>query len=237
MKCSVVVVAAGSGTRMGGETPKQFRPVMGLPLFLWSTCFFSSLPLVDRVVVVGPAARLEELRELCERHMHGRMPAIVAGGARRQDSVMAGVRATPGDSDFVAVQDAARPFPPANLDDGLAAAAETGAAIYAAPVSSTMKRVENGMIAGTVEREGLWAAQTPQLVRRPLLIDALEACERTGRQVTDEAGAVEALGVRVRIVPATDANLKVTTPGDWIVAEAIARAHGYAERIRACLPA
>jgi 2-C-methyl-D-erythritol 2,4-cyclodiphosphate synthase/2-C-methyl-D-erythritol 4-phosphate cytidylyltransferase len=151
-----------------------------------------------------------------------KVQAIVAGGERRQDSVGAGLAALPEGIEIVVIHDGARPLAePELFNRCAAAAAERGAAIAATPVSDTLKRVAEGAIAGTVDRAGLWAAQTPQAFRLESLRRVLAAS--SGETVTDEAGLCEAAGVPVSVVPASPANLKVTHAEDIPVADALLR--------------
>jgi 2-C-methyl-D-erythritol 4-phosphate cytidylyltransferase len=220
--CGVVIVAAGSGIRMGDGAPKQFRELFGLPLFLWSAKYFDNRSEVGWIVVVGPETHHEEMRKLCAGHMIRKLRAVVTGGARRQDSVRSGVAALPPGAILAAVHDAARPFPAKAFPEAVRRARESGAAILAAPVAETLKRVADGVITGTVDREGLWAAQTPQIARRGDLLRALDSCCADGVEVTDEAAALAHIGIRVEVVASPRMNLKVTTAEDWPLAEAIA---------------
>ena len=121
--CGVVIVAGGAGNRMGGGRPKQLRPLLGLPLFLWSAKALGPRPEVREIVVVGPAEHLDEMRDACVAHNIARLVAVVPGGAMRQDSVRAGVAALSDECVLAAVHDAARPFPPARFRGGGAARA------------------------------------------------------------------------------------------------------------------
>ena len=146
------------------------------------------------------------------------------GGERRQDSVAAGLAALPEEIEIVVIHDGARPLAePALFDDCVRAAAETGAAIAATPVADTLKRVAEGEIAATVDRTGLWAAQTPQAFRVSALRDALSASTEQVAAATDEAMLVEQAGGTVLIHPSPAANLKVTTAADLRLAEAMLR--------------
>ena len=223
----MVIVGAGSSTRMGPGTPKQFRELGGIPLIMWSVRHFCASPAVREVVLVVPETHLRNMELLVRRESLQKVSAIVPGGARRQDSVAAGIRATTG-SAIVAIHDAARPFPPQNLGDAVERAAEVGAVIYGVPVAETLKRIDYPRVVQTVSRDHVWAAQTPQVFRRDVLELALTHCERESLEVTDEAGAVEALGYRVEIIPGTRTNLKLTNPEDWMLAEALAREVGLA---------
>lgn len=229
-ECSMVVVGAGSGTRMGPGTPKQFRDLLGVPVIVWSVKAFCESVSVREIVVVVPQNELRNMRLLCELHGLGKVINVVAGGARRQDSVAAGIRATSPGSAVIGIHDAARPFPPGNLDSAVERAWEVGGAIFAVPIAETIKRIDYPRITETIPREHLWAAQTPQVFRRDVLERAMEFCRREELDVTDDAGAVEAMGGRVEIVPGTRANLKLTNPEDWALAEALARPSGECEQ-------
>jgi 2-C-methyl-D-erythritol 4-phosphate cytidylyltransferase len=221
--CGVVIVAGGSGARMGGgEVPKQFRPLRELPLFLWSLQFFDQQDSVSEIVVVVPEVHIPTATQLYSQRTFTHPVHCVAGGRRRQDSVLSGVKSLSKESEFVAIHDGARPFPPQNFEEALDFARADGAAIFALPVTDSIKRAECGAIRESVPRDELWAAQTPQLFRTSLLIQALEKCNEDKVEVTDDASAVERMGGTVRIVEGSRSNLKVTVPDDWILAGALA---------------
>lgn len=211
---------------MGGGVPKQFRQLVGRPLFLWATAFFDRQPQVRELVLVVPGESIPTVEEMCSRARLSRPWSVVAGGSRRQDSVMAGVRALSPAARIAAVHDAARPFPPTDFASVVACARRHRAAIVAWPVSETVKLVEREAITETVDRTNLWAAQTPQVFERDLLLHALIQSTDSGCEVTDEAMAIERMGIPVRIVPGSRTNLKITSAEDWIIAEALARTLG-----------
>ena len=215
----VIVVAAGSSTRMAG-LDKLAALVGGRPLLAWTLDSLASSTSVARIVVVAAAARIPEIAGAA--WLPDCVSAVVAGGARRQDSVAAGADALadgPRDG-VILVHDGARPLVSPDLVDAVArAAAVHGAAIPVLPVVDTLKRVEGGCIAGTVERSGLVAAQTPQGVRRDVLAAAYAAFPPGGHETwTDEAALLEACKIAVHAVPGESANLKVTLPVDlrWV---------------------
>lgn len=218
-RAAAVVVAAGRGERFG-LAAKALVPIAGQPMLAWTLDALQAASRVQEVVIVaGPHTRAQIAALLATRTWSIRT-VVVEGGSRRQDSVAAGLRATSADLDVVLVHDAARPLVTSAQFDACAdLAAETGAAILAAPVCDTLKRVVNGEIAATVPREGLWAAQTPQGFQRAALVEALKGMG--DETVTDEAAMFEALGRPVAIVPSDSANLKVTFPGDVALAEAL----------------
>jgi 2-C-methyl-D-erythritol 4-phosphate cytidylyltransferase len=149
---------------------------------------------------------------------------ITEGGAERQDSVRLALRLTSAEAEVILVHDAARPFAtPAMFSACIAAAAQSGGAVVATPVADTLKQVEKRTIVATVPRDSLWQAQTPQAFRRELLVQAHEWAARERITVTDDACLVERLGMTVQVVQGSALNLKITTPDELRIAEAIAR--------------
>jgi 2-C-methyl-D-erythritol 4-phosphate cytidylyltransferase len=213
MRRLLVVVAAGEGTRLGREMPKALVPVGRAPILDRALEAVSPLAL-DLVVVTAPEAHRAEF----ERVVGGRA-RVVAGGATRSASVRAGFEAAgASDGDLVAVHDAARPFVRAEEVEAVyaaAAAAASGAAIAAIPVVDTVKLVAGGRIVRTVDREGLFAAATPQAFRAEVLRRALAS----GREGTDESVLCEDLGIAVAVVPVSRRAFKITTAEDLELAE------------------
>jgi 2-C-methyl-D-erythritol 4-phosphate cytidylyltransferase len=216
-----IIVAAGSSTRMGG-VDKLLQPLGGRPLLAHSLAVFAGRPRIERLIVVASEANLEAVRALAA-YFAG--ISVVPGGARRRDSVLCGLQALEG-CDIVVVHDGARPLVTAALiDAALDGALEAGAALCAVPVADTVKRANaTGLVEATVARDALWLAQTPQAFRAELLRRAHAATEV---DATDDAALVELLGEPVRLVPGSRDNLKVTTPEDLALAEALIAARGY----------
>lgn len=215
MRIAAILVAAGTGQRLGAEVPKAFCTVRGRTLLSYAHARFAGHPLVGPVIVVAPADRLEQAKALTDA-------VVVAGGATRQDSVAAGLAALPPDVDAVLVHDVARAFVPAEVIDRVVAALRDGAdaVIPTRPVTDTIKRVNaDGRVVETVDRSTLVAVQTPQGFRRDVLV-AAHAAGRIG--VTDDAGLVEALGGTVVAVDGADEAFKITRPWDLLLAEAVA---------------
>jgi 2-C-methyl-D-erythritol 4-phosphate cytidylyltransferase len=219
----VVVVAAGRGTRLGGELPKQFVPIAGVPMVLRALRPFTGHPDVAQVALVLPpdaAARPPEFL----RGVIGAGMLVVGGGAQRGDSVAAGLAALGPACRTVLVHDAARPFVERAVIDAVIAAARTGVgAVPAVRLSDTVKEADSGdqaRVRRTVPRDGLWRAQTPQGFPRDILERAY--AEAGSGAATDDAALVERLGVTVRLVPDSSRNLKVTTPEDLVLAELLA---------------
>lgn len=227
-KTAAVVLAAGEGRRMQAEQPKQFILLADRPLFLHSLEFFLKMPEIDQVCLVLHRDYLasewaDEARSLAAHY--GKSLVLATGGARRQDSTLNGLKALGVDVAIVTVHDSARPFPPLGpVMESIRQAREHGGAILANRVSDTVKQVEPGtdVISGTLDRERLYLAQTPQTFRYRDILEALETLERRGVDVTDEAMAFELTGREVRIVTSDSTNLKVTMPEDLERAEALA---------------
>jgi 2-C-methyl-D-erythritol 4-phosphate cytidylyltransferase len=225
---AAILVAAGPGSRLGARVPKAFVGLAGLPLFIRSLRTLLDAPSIGSVAIVVPAAELREAQRLADAHGPWRCAiAVAAGGAQRQDSVRAGLAVVDPAAELIAIHDAARPFAsPAVIEAVVAAAARHGAAIAAAPVTDTLKRVDaGGIIETTLPRERMWSAQTPQAFRAALIRDAHRQGAATGGTATDDAVLVERLGARVFVVPSSADNRKITTPEDlrwaeWRLAQA-----------------
>jgi 2-C-methyl-D-erythritol 4-phosphate cytidylyltransferase len=210
---AVLVPAGGIGARLGSRTPKQFLALGRESILAATLRHFRRHPRVGAVVVAAPAAHVERTRRLLRGP--GAALMVVAGGPTRQESVWLALQAAPAAADLILVHDAVRPFLTRALIDALVAAAERdGAAICALPISETVKRVRDGLVDGTVDREGLWAVQTPQAFRAAVLREAHDKARRDGFVGTDEAMLVERLGHPVRVVPGLPENVKITTPDD-----------------------
>ncbi len=219
---AAILVAAGPGSRLGAGVPKAFVALAGQPLVIHSLRALLEAPSIDSVAIVVPAGELRDAQALVDAHGPWRCAiAIAAGGAERQDSVRAGLAAVDPAAELIAIHDAARPFvPPAVIEAVVAAAARHGAAIAAAPVTDTLKRVDaEGRIEATLPRERMWSAQTPQAFRAEIIRDAHRRGAATGGAATDDAVLVERLGARVFVVPSSADNRKITTPEDLRWAE------------------
>ncbi len=222
----VVIVAAGSGTRIGGDTPKQFLEIAGVPMLLRSIRPFARHPAVAHLVVVLRANDAAAPPAWLLPHA-GEMLSVVAGGAERSDSVAAGVAALPADCQVVLVHDAARPFIDAALIDRVIAAARSGNAVVPAlPVTDTIKEMDAAdpsRVGRTVPREHLRSVQTPQGFPRRVLQAAHASAKQDGRKGTDDAALVEQGGGTVHIVAGDPRNMKITTMEDLELAEYLAR--------------
>ncbi len=228
METLAILVAAGRGLRMGAPRPKAFVHLAGQPLLLRSARALAAAPTVDAVVAVVPEEEVETARELLIGV--GKLLAVVSGGARRQDSVLEGLKQAPDGFDgTVLVHDAARPLVEVALVEAvIAAARQGGAALPVLGLVDTVKRVGDGRVLATLDRSELAAAQTPQAFRYALLVRAYEEAFRERLTLTDEAAAVERLGEPVLAVPGSPRNRKLTTAEDLAWAEGVLRAEGTA---------
>jgi 2-C-methyl-D-erythritol 4-phosphate cytidylyltransferase len=236
----VVVVAAGAGVRAGPGEPKQFRPILGVPMLLRALRPFTEHPEVRHTVVALPPGYAERPPEWLGRALGARL-TVVAGGAQRVDSVRAGLQALPAGTTVVLIHDAARPFVSRGTIDAVIARARAGVgAVAAVPTSDTLKEVGQGThrptprIARTIDRERIWRAQTPQGFPRQMLIDAYArlimdpsaSSAGSGAQngaPSDDAEVCERAGFPVELIPDSPYNFKITTADDFRIAEALAR--------------
>jgi 2-C-methyl-D-erythritol 4-phosphate cytidylyltransferase len=223
MKSSAIIVAAGSGVRLGMNSPKAFVLLAGRPLLEYSLRAIAGVESIGEAVVTAPAGMESRGRAEVERVGLGIPVKVIAGGAERRDSVRIALAFTSAESDVIVVHDAARPFATPDLFTRcLAAALQCGGAIAAVAVADTLKQASDRTIAATVPRAGLWQAQTPQAFRRASLIAAHELARRNGWAATDDAELVERCGGRVELVDGSVSNLKITTAADLEMAEALA---------------
>jgi 2-C-methyl-D-erythritol 4-phosphate cytidylyltransferase len=217
---AALVLAAGRGERLGHALPKAFVPLAGQTLVERSIRALAASGVFSLIQPVLASAEFNRFDALGIKAQG--LVARVAGGKERQDSMQMGLAALPGDIEFVAVHDAARCLVSApDLRAVVAAARESGAALLGERARDTIKRVAEGRVIETPDRALLWAAQTPQVIRRDWLEAAMENALQEGRRGTDDAQLVEWLGHPVVMVEATHPNPKITRPEDLLLAEAI----------------
>lgn len=219
----VVIPAAGQGARMGAGVNKQFLDLRGRPVLAHTLKVFQESPLVSEIVVVGAGADVEQLRELVQRYDFGKVKAIPVGGAERQESVYAGLKALSDTIHTVVVHDGARPLLTLEeLHRFLEEAEGNVAAIMAVPLKDTVKCVNpEGLVLETPERQTLRTIQTPQVFVRRLLQEAHQKAAVEGFRGTDDATLLEWAGYPVRVLPGTEENIKITTRQDLWLAEQI----------------
>jgi len=216
---SAIIVAAGSGTRMGFD--KLLASLGGSPVILRTLQAFQACQDIDEIIVVSSPDRAEVIQRVADDGDFNKIRKFVQGGAERHLSVWAGLQAVAADCDFIAVHDGARPLiHPAQISQCLQKARETGAAASARPVSETLKRADaSGRVCSGVDRNGLWIMETPQIFARSVLISAYEAVLRDGVLVTDEVSALGLIGHEVWLVDNPTPNPKITWPPDLALAE------------------
>ena len=222
----VIIVGAGSSTRMGG-VDKVFAPLAGVPVLAHSVETCERVDAVGRRVLVVRADAVPRAKRLALERGWRKVASVCAGGERRQDSVKAGL-ARLGAVEWIAVHDAARPCVSEDIfERGFAAAALSGAAVAAVPVKDTVKLVEGERVLETLPREALWAAQTPQVFRADVLRRAYAGSDA---EATDDAALVERTGAPVVVFLGSHENIKVTTPEDLEIAELLLRRRQARER-------
>lgn len=216
--CSAIVAAAGSSSRMGGEN-KLMLPIDGIPVLAWTMQALNAAELVDEIIVAAREEDLISVGDLCKIYGISKPVKIVRGGESRLESVYLASLECREDAEFLAVHDGARPLATAELiDRTIALAHRTNAAAPAVPVKDTIKIVRDGKVVSTPLREELRAVQTPQVFDAALLKAALENARMCGEEVTDDCSAVEKLGKEIYLTEGSYENIKVTTPGDLILA-------------------
>jgi len=215
---AAIIVAGGKGLRFGGKIRKQYLRLHGRPLLWWSLKAFQQAPGIGSIVLVVPLDDVSAVRSLTGRWKFSKLRRVVPGGKTRQDSVREGLSALDPSIRWVAVHDAVRPLiKKETIQKALQGALKTGAAIAACPSRDTVK-LKNGddCVASTPPREGVWLAQTPQVIRRDLFEKAYRAAK--GFAATDDAQLVERIGVKVKLIESPAGNIKVTLPEDLEIA-------------------
>ncbi len=225
-KFSVIVPAAGKSERFGGSEKKTFAKLDGRPIFLRTLEHFIRRDDVCQTILVVAPEDVDTMRSTYGPNLGLLGVKLVEGGAQRFDSVRAALEVVAEDADFVAIHDAARPCITSDMIDKVfSEAAKTGAAILAVPITDTIKKAGPSMVVDqTVSREGLFEAQTPQVFRKDILLDAYNRLDTSGQDVTDDAQLVELTGHPIALVQSDRTSLKVTTKADIALANAICKA-------------
>lgn len=220
-KHTILIVAGGRGTRMGGPQPKQFLELAGRPVLMHTLEAFDRWDASARLIVVLPEDQIDTWKRLCEAHVFGRIHRVVAGGETRFHSVQNGLGAVASNG-LIAVHDGVRPLvAPSVIAACFAAAADGGAAVPVVPVVESVREVDADGGSRPVDRTRLRVVQTPQVFRADVLRAAY--CLPYDPRFTDDASVVEASGVAVRLVPGNRENIKLTTPMDLLLAEQLMR--------------
>ena len=221
MKVGAIIPAAGRGKRIGASVPKQFLQIQGKPLLHHTLTVFASCKLIDYVVLVMPRTDVDETADDW-LNKYEIVREVVVGGEQRQDSVYNGFNSLEEETGIVVVHDGVRPFTtPQMITATVEAAQQHGAAITAIPVSDTVKQAADGFVKQTVSRDGLWRVQTPQAFQYGLLKQAFKKAKKDSYYGTDEGSLVEYLGERVKIVPGSELNIKITRKEDLVLGESL----------------
>ena len=229
MSIKVIIAAAGSGRRMGRETPKPYLSLAGQPLILHTLMKFQNSEIVDDIVLVVRENELTRVKdEIITGYHLTKVTQVIEGGQERQDSVACGLKQiwdvnVNNDHDIVMVHDGARPFVSEDMiRECVNGVQDCGACIMGLKITDTIKKVgDENIITDTIPKKELWIAQTPQCFRLSLLREAVLCAERDGFYGTDEAALVERLPHPVRVIPGSFWNIKITYPGDVRIAEKI----------------
>lgn len=226
MSVSAIIVAGGKGIRMGAATRKQYMLLAGKPIVCHTLEVFDACPCIDNIYLVVPPDDLETCSEkwISSMTLHKTIH-LVAGGIERQDSVYLGIQAVSGQQcEIVVIHDAVRPFVSSRIIDACVGEAQvSGACIVGMPAMETAKLVKSGQIESTLDRNAIWMAQTPQAFELGLIRTAHEKARLERFVGTDDAMLVERLGRKIRIIPGSRLNMKITTPEDLALAEGILR--------------
>ncbi|MDP4153622.1 MAG: 2-C-methyl-D-erythritol 4-phosphate cytidylyltransferase [Bacillota bacterium] len=223
---SAVIVAAGSGTRMqeaSGDTRKQFMLIDGNPVIAYTIRAYEKAESIDEIVIVAREDEILLMSDVVKEYEFSKVTKIIKGGETRTESVQNGIYEVSASAKIVAIQDGARPFvKPEKINAAVEAANTYGAAALGVPVKDTLKKVkENGLIAETVDRNGLYAIQTPQVFNLEKFKTALALSIKDNSSLTDDCQIFERIGLPVQVVEGDYDNIKITYPSDLPVAEGI----------------
>ena len=219
---SAIILAAGESRRMAGMD-KMFASLRGNPIIHYSIKALNDSHRISSITLVVSSSNLERSKDLVKQNKYHKVNSICIGGQRRQDSVLIGLEKL-SDSEWILVQDGARPFIDNNLiNESLHAAKQTGSSVAAIPINDTVKLVNSDLlITKTIPRDRLWAAQTPQVFKTNILMDAHKDIKK---DVTDDANMIELMGCKSKIFTGYSHNIKITTQEDLYLAEIIMQNH------------
>ena len=227
MKTQAIIPAAGMGVRLKSSVIKPLILLAGKPILIYSLEILQSCSLVESIILVGPKNHLADFRKMIQRYRLNKVKAIIAGGATRAESVRNGLACLDEDTELVLIHDGVRPLVTKKIVEAAVRLAQRHSAVVAAvPVKPTIKKInpKTLCVEETLDRNILWEAQTPQIFRRDLLEKAHAKPNSHRGSPTDDAMMVEALGIRVRVLPGDEANIKITTPEDLTMAAALLKA-------------
>jgi len=218
---AAIVVAAGKGTRFSSKTLKPLAKLEGQAVIMHSLAVLNRHPDIKEIIVVVNSHNRGGIFKAIHKSAIKKVKALVLGGARRQDSVAHGLKAVSKEAGFVLIHDAARPLIEGNkISAAIDAAKKSGGAILGVPVKDTVKAIDKkNFVKKNIDRSNLWAIQTPQVFKKELILKAYKKFAKT--TVTDDASLVEKLGKKVSVVFGSYDNIKITTPEDLLIAQAI----------------
>lgn len=220
-----VIVAAGKSARMGPGVDKAFLSLGTKPVLAYSLLAFEKCADIDGIVLVVRKDRVEAARSMARMYGCSKLKRVVAGGTKRQVSVLSGLKCVDESATIVSVHDGARPvLKPQLISDTIKAAKRYGSGVAAVRVTDTIKEVKSGStVSRTLDRNKIWAVQTPQSFKLDVLLKAFDAVKKKGVTVTDEASALELISSKVHLVQSTPANIKITSADDLALAAALLR--------------
>jgi len=221
MKVTAIIVAAGKSKRLKDKVPKQFIEIEGKPLLCHTLEIFEECNEIDQILLVVPEDWLTYCStEIVDKYGFKKINKVIPGGEKRQDSVYKGLSAIPRDTSIVVIHDGVRPLVRVSrITESIRLCQECKAVILAVPIKETVKRIEDGSVHTTLDRERLWIAHTPQTFDYKILLDASEKAKSDGFTGTDDASLVERMGIEVKIIESDYDNIKITTLEDLILVE------------------
>lgn len=223
--CVAVIVAAGSSSRMGED--KIMLPLGDVPVVLRTVRALETSEKISEIILVTREDLVIPIAQICQTGGCTKVSKVIRGGATRLESVFQGIREVTTEAQLIAIHDGARPFIESEVIDAAIAQAEiSGAAAPALPLKDTVKRVCNGLVEETVDRSQLYAVQTPQVFDADLIRGALQKAINDSIEITDDCSAVERLGMKVVLTKGSEENIKLTTPGDLMLARGILLGRG-----------
>jgi len=223
MKVKALIAAGGRGERIGDILPKQFMEIKKKPVLAYTVEKFEKCELIDEIILVVP----EDYMSFCSYNIvdvcdFKKVKRILSGGKERQDSVYKGLLALSKDTDIVLIHDGVRPFiSTEKIGKSIEMCKKEKAVILALPVNDTVKRVDEGYVVTTLDRDKLWIAQTPQTFEYKLILEAYKKAMEDGFTGTDDSSLVERLGFKVRVLEGESQNIKITTQEDLVLAKRI----------------
>ena len=222
MRVEVIIAAGGTGRRFGEDQPKQFYLLKGKPILSWAIGRFEECILVARIILAVPRGMGKYTRQhVLSPFGYKKVKTVVEGGKERRDSVLQGLNMLETDTDTVLVHDGVRPIISEKLIRKVIQATQRWEAVVPGlPVRETIKQVgENNLVRGTLDKKTIYLAQTPQGFKKDLICRAYAQVKKRGRRSNDDASLVEKLGVKVKMIPGEETNIKITSPQDLVVSE------------------